>query len=147
MKMTKNEYRDYAKECANRFWNESGYTYERYNTDLDAVEILPLELSKYNLKPEMEKWINALFTEETTDSRGNYLLRGYTQTPWKETGLLSLGYGDYSNGELSFWAYNINQRLIYTYCEGDTTLNLFETQEEFEKEWNLTRNWYKEHYA
>ena len=147
-RMTKNEYKKYMEECANRVWTEPGYTMEKYNSDLDAVEILPLDLSKFpQLSEETIKWINIFFDEEDTDRNGEYMLRGFTRSPWKTMEKLGLSYGDYAYGDLSYWAYNNNQRLIFTYCEGDTTLKMFATQEEYDKKYASTLAWYKEEYA
>ena len=144
--MTKNEYQTYLKECANRFYTDKHYTKEDMNRDLDSVKILDFDLSKYPLiEAETKKWINILFKEDSTDRNGNRMLIGFTRCETAEMAKLNLNYGDYANG-YSFYAYNDKERLIYTYCEGDTTLKPFETQEEYEKEKVETREWYKEVY-
>lgn len=148
MEMTKNQYQEYVKELAGRYWNESDYTWEQFNADCDAVKILPFDLSVYSqLSEERQKWINALFNEEDTDRNGNYMLRGFTRNEWQEMQKLELSYGDYSRDGLSFWAYNKADRLIYTYCEGDTTLKIFADDESYQKEYSETLNWYKAEYA
>jgi len=116
------------------------------DAELDAVEILPFDLRRFNLDPETEKWINILFKEETTDHNGNYMLRGFTRHEMEEVNHLNAHYGDYANA-YSFYAYNDKERLIYTYCEGDTTLALFETEEVYSKAKAETQQWYKEEYA
>lgn len=146
MQMTKNDYKEYMKQCANKIYTVPEYSLEQYGKDLDAVEILPLDLAKYNLSPEIEKWINKLFDEEDTDRNGNYMLRGFTRHEAAEMKVLGLSYGDYANA-YSFYAYNDEEWLIYTYCEGDTTLTLFETVEDYEREKRNTQEWYKEEYA
>ena len=145
--MKKNEYKAYLKECASRFYTESTYTKEQYEEDLDNVEIVSLDLSNYPaIKKETAEWINKLFDEEDVDRKGNYMLRGFTRCEGAEMKFLGLTYGDYANA-YSFYAYNDKERLIYTYCEGDTTLKPFATQEEYEKEKTETREWYKEVYS
>ena len=143
MQMTKNDYKEYMKQCANKIYTVPEYSLEQYGKDLDAVEILPLDLAKYNLSPEIEKWINKLFDEDDTDRNGNYMLRGFTRCEGAEMRLLGLTYGDYSNS-ISFWGYNDTEYLIYTFCEGDTTLKLFANREEYEREKQETYEWYKE---
>ena len=146
-RMTKNEYKEYMKECANRVWTEPGYTMERYNADLDAVEILPLDLSRFpQLSEESVKWINALFEEEDTDRDGNYMLRGFTRCESAEVNKLNCNFGDYANA-YSFFAYNNNEYLIYTYCEGDTTLIIYPNKASYDKGYKKTHAWYKEEYA
>lgn len=146
-RMTKNEFKKYMEECANKVWTEPGYTMERYNADLDAVEILPLDLSKFpQLSEKTIKWINALFEEEDTDCDGNYMLRGFTRRDAEEVRVLQCSYGNYSNG-YSFFAYNENEYLIYTYCEGDTTLTIYPDKESYDKGYKKTHDWYKEEYA
>ena len=143
MRMTKNEYKAYMKKCANRYWTEPGYNKDEMDADLDAVEIIPLDLGKYRLSSHIREWINKLFDEEDTDKNGNYMLRGFTQIERTEMSVLGLHYGDYSQC-LNFWAYNDKERLVYTFCEGDTTLKMFETQEGYEKEKADCVAWYKE---
>ena len=144
--MTRNEYQKYMRECADKIYTVPGYTMADYKRELDEVKILPLDLQRYNLSPETEKWINILFNEEDEDRNGNYMLRGFARNESMEMTKLDLSYGDYAN-TYSFYAYNDDQRLIYTYCEGDTTLKMIETVEAYEKEKAETCEWYEEQYA
>lgn len=144
--MTKNEYQDFLKECANKYWTVPGYNRKEMDAELDAVEILPFDLKRFNLDPQTEKWINILFKEETTDRNGNYMLRGFTYHEREEVNHLNAYYGDYANA-YSFYAYNDKENLIYTYCEGDTTLTLFETAEAYAKAKQKSQKWYEEQYA
>lgn len=144
--MTKNEYQAFLKECVGKYWTVPGYNKKEMDDEFDAVEILPFDLQRFNLDPETEKWINILFNEETIDRNGNYMLRGFTCHEMEEVNRLNVHYGDYAN-TYSFYAYNDKERLIYTYCEGDTTLTLFETAEAYAKAKQETHDWYKEEYA
>lgn len=145
--MTKNEYQQYLKECANHLYTDKTYTKEMFDKDLDSVEIEDFDLSNYPLlEAETKKWINILFKEDSTDRNGNRMLIGFTRCETAEMAKLNLNYGDYANG-YSFYAYNDKERLIYTYCEGDTTLKPFATKDEYEKEKSETREWYKEAYS
>lgn len=126
--MTKNEYQAYLKECANRWYTDKSYTKEKFDADLDSVKIKDFDLSKYPvILPETEKWINILFREDDGD-----LLRGFTLNVGIEMTKLNLSYGNYANA-YNFYAYNDAEMLIFTYCEGDTTLQPFATREEYEK--------------
>lgn len=147
MNMTKNEFKKYMKECASKLYTENGYTMEKYNADLDAVTILPLNLDKFSaLTDKTKEWINKLFDEEDTDSNGNYMLRGFTRREGAEVNILNCNYGDYANA-YSFFAYNNTEYLIYTYCEGDTTLTIYPDKETYEKGYKKTHDWYKENYG
>ena len=144
MQMTKNEYQEFVKKCAERYWNEPGYTMEKMNADCDAIEILPLDLSAYpQIDEETGKWINALFKEEDTDRNGNYMLRGFTRHEMAEVDRLGLYYGDYANA-YSFFAFNDDKYLIYEYTEGDTTLKIFPDKESYQREYNATLSWFRE---
>lgn len=146
-RMTRNEFQEYMKANASRLWNEPGYTMADYNRDCDEVEIIPLDLSKYPLLSENSiKWINKLFTEEDTDRKGNYMLRGFTHHEYAELKALGCSVGDYGNG-YSLWGYNSDECFIFTYCEGDTTLTLLPDRESYEREYKETLKWYKEAYA
>ena len=145
-RMTKNEYKQYMKDCAGRLYSVPGYTMEMYNRDLDEVKILPLDLKRFHFNPTLKKWINKLFDEEDVDRNGNYMLRGFTRHEGTELVMLGLSYGDYANS-YSFYAYNDKSRMIYTYCEGDTTLTLFENEENYLKAKQETATWYKKEYV
>lgn len=145
MEMTKNEYQEYVKQCAHRFHTESGYSIRDFEHDTEAVTVLPFDLSKFpQIKEHTQKMINILFEEEDKDKDGNYMLRGASHFGHEYTEMQTLGckYGDYSNG-YSFFAYNADEYLIYTYCEGDTTLTIYSTKEEYDKGYSDTYAWYK----
>lgn len=147
IQMTKNEYKEFLKANAAKLYKESGYIMEQYNADADAVQIKPLDLSKYPLlSAETIKWLNILFDEEDVDRKGNYMLRGFTYRSAAEVKALKCSYGDYTNG-YSYFAYNDDECFIYTYCEGDTTLTLYPDKENYHKGYEETYNWYKEEFA
>ncbi len=147
MEMTKNQYQEYVKKCASRWHNEAGYTKEKFDADINAVKILPLDLSKFLcLSDRSISWINKLFTEETTDRDGNYMLRGFTYREMSEVIALKCKYGEYAQG-LNFFAYNEEECFIYTYCEGDTTITLFPDRESYKAAYRKTLKWYSENAA
>lgn len=136
-KMTRNERKTYIQACAARVFKEDdSYTMTDYAHCEDDIEIIPLDLSAYPaITTETAKWMNVLFTEEDTDENGNYMLRGFTfDGPYNEVLKLKLCFGESYNDPYFAWAYNDNEQLIYTYCEGDTTLKPFATKEEYERE-------------
>ena len=101
-------------------------------------------LSGFPVKRETAKWINLLFDEETQDRNGNYMLRGFTRIEMSEVSLLKLSFGDYSRSSLNFWAYNDEELLLYTFCEGDTTLTIFTDPEIYKVNKSAMLRWYKE---
>lgn len=146
MEMTRNEYNEFCKECASKLYNTPGYSMADFKKDTDAVTIIPLDLSKYTeITDETKKWINALFSEEDTNRDGNYMLRGFTHREYAEAEKLNIVPEIYSN--YSWHGVNDKEMLIYTYCEGDTTLTIFDDREKYDKEKAKTIKWYKETYA
>lgn len=144
MKMTKNEFKEFQKKCAERFWNEPGYGKKEMDAELDAVEIIPLDFSAYpQIDEETGKWINALFSEEDKDRKGNYMLRGFTRHEMAEVEKLGLYYGDYADA-YSFYAFNDTKMLLYTYCEGDTTLKIFSDKGKYDEAVADELAWWKE---
>ncbi len=144
--MTKNEYKEYMKECASKLYNVPGYTMKDYNEELDNVKILPFNLSAFPaLKDITRERINRFFSEEDKDKEGNYMLRGFTHHEGTEMIFLGLFYGDFSDA-LNFFAYNNEELFLYTYCEGDTTLTLFPDKESYEKGYNVMYEWYKKNF-
>ena len=69
------------------------------------------------------------------------MLRGFTRCEGAEMNKLGLSYGD-GGDALSFYAYNDPEMLVYTYCEGDTTLKIFNDKAEYETEKAENSNWY-----
>lgn len=144
MRMTRNAFKEYMRQNASRLYNEPNYTMAKYNANCDAVEIIPLDLSGYpQITKETAKYINSLFDEEDYDRNGNYMLRGFTRCEYAEMEAMNLEQSGHTNG-YSFCAYNDPEMLIYTYCEGDTTLKPFADRESYEKEKTETLAWYAE---
>lgn len=120
-----------------------------YATEFD---FLPLDLSPFpTLSMKSRKWIERLFSDYETSPRGYFLLRGFTGSDnfgrgYKEAEALSCKVGEYTNG-YSWYSCNDTEMIIYTWCEGDTCCELFETREQYEKEKAYTINWYKEAFA
>jgi hypothetical protein len=143
MLIHRNELHDYAQSLISRCYDKNDtYSWEDYNRDFDAIEFIPLDLSAYpQLSSEIITWINKLFTEETTDRNEKYMLRGFTRWEGVEMNKLGLTYGD-GGDALSFYAYNDQEMLVYTYCEGDTTLKIFNDKAEYEAEKAENSNWY-----
>lgn len=133
-RMTRNDYWNWIREDVSR--TRLGH----------EIEIIPLDLERFSTitlgnKNRIDKW----FHEETTSKRGNYMLRGRATQPYAEASALGLEIGAGGNG-YSWWAYSDVQRLIYTYCEGDTTLNLFEDVESYLESKVETHKFYTEQF-
>lgn len=132
--MTKNEYQKYVKELVNK----SGSLKK-----LDEIEVEPWDLSRFSqLKEYTVKMINILFDEDDISNDGQFMVRGRSYHEYTEMQCLGCKYGDYNNG-YSFYAYNNEEFLIYTYCEGDTTLTIYPDKESYEIGLGNTRIWYK----
>lgn len=145
--MTRNEYKEYMRKLASKVHKDSKYTIAMYKADLDAVTIDPLDLKRFSqIKPSTRKIIDALFDEEDHDRDGNYMLRGFTNHEASEVQKLNCKYGDYANA-YSFYAHNDEELLIYTYCEGDTTLTLYPNKESYDIGYKKTYDWYKRAYG
>lgn len=144
IQMTKNEYKEFTKECASKLYNQYGYSMKDFERDTGNVDILPLDLSRFpKLSENSVSWINALFSEEDKDKNGNYILRGFTYHERTAVQNLNLHYGDYADC-YSFFAYNADEYLIFTYCEGDITLTILPDKDSYDKEYAETYAWYKE---
>ena len=145
-RMTRNEYHEYLKKCVNRAYDKNdSYTFENYWNE--EIETIPLDLSAYpRIKDETKKHIDKLFDEETTDKNGNYMLRGFhgdNIKRWnheKEVLGLYCHYGFYYAG----CGWNDEEMLLYTFCEGDTTLTLFNNREQYEKQKAETESFFME---
>ena len=144
MIMSRVDAEKYKSELASRYWN--GFiSFKKYNELYDEIELIPYDLTQFpSLTENTIIWINKLFDKAPeTSRRGNFMLRGFTRAEGAEMRILGLKYGDYADA-LNFYAYNDDEMLLYTFCEGDTTLELFSTREAYEKEKETTRQWYKE---
>lgn len=112
----------------------------------DEYEIIPLDLSAYSLNETTQKIANVIFTEETTDRNGEYMLSGN----WY--GDKSYAFASQCDFELhqvsyySSYAFSDEQMAVFTYTEGDITLTLFTDREKYEKEKADTIKFYKEEY-
>jgi len=143
MKMTREDAKKYKDEITNLYW-QGKISIKEFDKRWDEIELIPYDLSAFPLvNEETAKWINILFQEPSeTDKNGNYMLRGFTRFLKIEMQKLGLSYGDYADG-LSFYAYNDTEMLLYSYCEGDTTLKIFNDKETYEKEKEADRQWFE----
>lgn len=140
--MARNDAKEYMQEQANRYY-KGELSWDDYKGI--KIEFIPLDLTGYPaIKPETAKWLNILFDEETTDRKGNYMLRGFTYRSAQEKEALGCTYGDAGCDSVSYYAYNDAEQLIYTYCEGDTTCTLFSDKEKYLEEKAEAARWYRE---
>lgn len=116
-------------------------TWKDYNSV--KFELTPLDLSAYpNINSLTATWINKLFDEESTDRNGNPMLRSHSYHVMAEMQKLGVSLGEYSDA-ISGWGYSDAQQIVYGYCEGDTTLQMFATEDEYRKEKMETLDWWK----
>lgn len=147
LKMTRNEYHKYLQKCVSRAYDpHDSYSFEDYWKE--DIEIIPLDLSAYpQIKEDTAKYINVAFDKEDTDKNGNYMLRGFIGDSLKkwnsEKEKLNLNYAPYGFYYSGF-GFNDEEMLIYTWCEGDTTLTLFNDRETYQKEREEIEKWFDE---
>jgi len=132
--MTHNEYSDFLKANASKVWTKDDYGMKEFDEDADRVDILPFDLSEYScLSKETALYINKYFTKEDTDRNGRRMFRGFVgdnTSAWeleKETLKIQSHFGFYYSG----YGKNENEYIIYTWCEGDTTLTVFKNSVDF----------------
>lgn len=111
-------------------------------------DIVPIDFSKFPaVKEETAKYINAAFDKEDTDKNGNYTLHGFIGDNLKkwyaEKEKLNLNYAPYGFYYSGF-GFNDEEMLIYTWCEGDTTLTIFSDKEKYMQEREATEKWFNE---
>jgi len=149
LRMTRNEYHEHLQKCISRAYDpHDRYTFEDYKKE--DIEIIPLDLSAYpQVKEDTAKYINAVFDGEDTDKNGNYMLRGFIYDSlekwYRDKENLKLNYAPYGFYYSGF-GFNDEEMLIYTWCEGDTTLTLFNDRETYQKEREATEKWFDENY-
>ena len=143
MQMTREEAKKYKEELAEKYYKRA-ISYKKFNELWDAIELTPLDLSAFpSLTENTITWINKLFENPPeTSRRGNYMLRSFTRCESAEMKILGLTYGDYVDA-ISFYAYNDEEMLLYTFTEGDTTLQIFNDKAKYETEKEDTYNRYK----
>lgn len=114
-------------------------------------EIIPLDLSRFVLLSETsKKHLNELFTEETEDSDGNYMLKKHVAV--NPNYVMDYAMKRYFNMELtvvdaySGYGFSDNEMLIYTSAEGDAFMTLFEDRNKYEVEKEKTIQFYKENH-
>lgn len=149
IKMTRNEYHKHLQKCISRVWDKNdSYSIVDYDKECDNIEIIPLDLSAYpQIKEDTAKYINSVFDKEDTDKNGNYMLCGFigdSLEKWNaEKKKLNLNYAPYGFYYSGF-GFNDEEMLIYTWCEGDTTLTLFNDREIYQKEREATEKRFNE---
>jgi hypothetical protein len=147
LRMTRNEYCEYLQKCVSRAYDPNdSYTFEDYGKE--DVEIIPLDLSAYpQIKEDTAKYINTVFDKEDIDKYGNYMLRGFIgdslEKWYRDKEKLRCNYAPYGFYYSGF-GFNDEEMLIYTWCEGDTTLTLFNDRETYYKEREVTEKWFDE---
>ena len=147
LRMTRNEYCEYLQKCVSRAYDPNdSYTFEDYGKE--DVEIIPLDLSAYpQIEEDTAKYINTVFDKEDIDKYGNYMLRGFIgdslEKWYRDKEKLRCNYAPYGFYYSGF-GFNDEEMLIYTWCEGDTTLTLFNDRETYYKEREVTEKWFDE---
>lgn len=145
IRCSRNEMKEILKQKINDCYNGKA-TWEEYRA-LD-FDIIPLDFSSFpEIKEETREYIDAVFDEETTDKNGNYMLRGFIGDSlkrwYRDKEKLNINYapcGFYYSG----FGFNDSEMLIYTWCEGDTTLTIFSDRTKYDAERKATEIWFNE---
>lgn len=145
IKCTRNEMHEILKNAVNDCYNGK-MSWSEYNKL--EFDITPLDFSKFpEIKEETRKYIDSVFDKEDTDKNGNYMLRGFIGDSLKKwymdkekLGCNYAPYGFYYSG----FGFNDSEMLIYTWCEGDTTLTIFNDRKKYEAERKSTEKWFDE---
>lgn len=144
--MTHNQYYNFLKTSADRVLTDKNYTISNYLEDCDGIEVIPFDLSVYNLPKDIENVINNILTEETTNRNGHYMLKAfiadsdYLLYQIKEKLKFEKIIGNYYSG----YCYNDELKMILTHNEGDLFLLLFASDVDYKRELQETIKWYEE---
>lgn len=112
----------------------------------DEYEILPLNLSPYLLNETTQKIVNAIFTKETTNRYGDYMLTGFWLTDKSYAFANQCEFKLVQIDGYSSYAFSDEQMAVFTYTEGDIFLTLFTDKEKYESEKERTIKFYEEEY-
>lgn len=145
MKMTRNEYHEYLKNVYQEHMIQQivihGMTMQKKKQRLFRWTYPDIQI----LKDDTKEYINNIFDKEDTDHNGNYMLRGFigdSLSQWyRDKDKLHCNYAPYEFYYSGF-GFNDEEMLIYTWCEGDTTLTLF--KDRYQKEHMTTEQWFEE---
>jgi len=112
----------------------------------DEYEILPLDLSAYSLNEETKALADKLFSTETTNRNGEYMLDGHWLSDISFSFANHCGFDLHPVNSYVSFAISDEQMAIFTYTEGDISLTLFTDRAKYKKEKADTFNFYKEVY-
>lgn len=145
IRCTRNEMLEILQKAATACFKHEMSFADYKNLDFD---IIPIDFSKYTkLKSETAKYIDTIFDTETTDKDGNLMLKGFigdNLNKWyRDKENLHCNYAPYGFYYSGF-GFNDEEQLIYTWCEGDTTVTLFDDTESYFKARAETEKWYAE---
>ena len=139
--VSRKNYHTFLQSCVDKCYagTMSWKEYKEMEIQLEPIDFTPFpHVSKTN-----REYIERMFTEEDTDSEANYMVRGFTRHEYTEKDALGMSFGDGGNG-YSWWAYNDRELMLYTFCEGDTTLTICKTAEDYAKAKESARQFYAE---
>lgn len=145
IKTTRNEMHEILEKAVSDCYARKMSWKEYQNLDFDIV---PLDFSKFPaVREDTAKYINAVFDKEDTDKNGNYMLRGFIGDSlgkwYRDKEKLHCNYAPYGFYYSGF-GFNDEEMLIYTWCEGDTTLTIFNDKEKYMREREATEKWFDE---
>ena len=145
IRCTRNEKNEILKKVIDDYYAGKASWNKYHELEFD---IIPLDFSAFpQIKPNTAKYIDSHFDREDMDKNGNYMLRGFigdSLEMWcRDKEKLNLNYTPYGFYYSGF-GFNDEEMLIYTWCEGDTTVALFSDREKYLKERAKTERWFEE---
>lgn len=143
-KMTHNEYEKYLEELANKLHTDKDYNLHDFHRDTDMVVVTGFDLDKFLLSEERKAVINSFFTSDTLNESNNMLLQGRLVNGDMIYSLsLMLNCKPVQDNGLNSYFKNDEERLILTYCEGDISLVICDTETAYQKEVDSHNEFYK----
>ena len=114
------------------------------------VNLIPIDFSPFpKITKETKEYIERMFDDEDRDRNGNFMLRFFTGSDAFYFGVQigsSLKMEMKYPSSYSYYGYNDDELMLYTWCEGDAALTLFPDLESYRKEKRETIKWYAENY-
>lgn len=145
--MTHNEYKEYLKANASKLYNSNEYTMDDYMRDAESIKVIDYDLSKYQLPKNMQTIINKIFTTNEIDKNENELFRGSYDLDNVYSLATSLECEIGYDGGYSGFYYNLQNKMVLDYAEGDVTLTICENEEDYIKCFQDTVEFYNKCYV
>lgn len=132
------------QELAGKYYNKE-ISWEEYNRRCDNIKEIPLDFSDYpQMSEKIQKMINAHAREEDITREGKWMLRGSYMSgmEYVDKYLMAFGIRNTYGDDLSGFGGNETDLIVFTWCEGDTTIVPCKTKEEYVAEMQKEIDWW-----